>query len=116
MNSLTDLITDLIARVEILEKENKELHFNSNIDINQFAEELEAYRKIKSKTSGLQRVNNMDKKCTKCNGVLATVETDITVIANDMLESIIDTKSIDNDSCMLDIKCPICNKVNSIVV
>jgi len=53
MNSLTDLITDLIARVEILEKENKELHFNSNIDINQLAEELEAYRKIKSKTSGL---------------------------------------------------------------
>jgi len=53
MNSLTDLITDLIARVEILEKENKELHFNSNIDINQIVEELEAYRKIKSKTLGL---------------------------------------------------------------
>ena len=58
----------------------------------------------------------MDKKCTKCNGVLATVEKDITVIANDMLESIIDTKSIDNDSCMLDIQCPICNEANSIVV
>ena len=53
MNSLTDVITDLIARVEILEKENKELHFNGNIDINQLAEELEAYRKIKSKMSGL---------------------------------------------------------------